>query len=104
MSFDGGTLPDGAPAPAPLPGMSAVVSLRVREAAAVLRVPSAAVLRAEAGRAESVWVVEDGRASRRDITVGARGEGHVEVLDGLQEGDTVAVSGADALREGAEVP
>ncbi|PPK94681.1 RND family efflux transporter MFP subunit [Kineococcus xinjiangensis] len=104
MTFDGGTLPGGEPAPAPLPGMSAVVSLRVREAPQALRVPASAVLRAEAGRSEAVWVVEDGRAQRRDVSVGARGEESVEVLSGLREGETVAVSGLDALRDGAEVP
>ncbi|GAB7189564.1 hypothetical protein NUM3379_02700 [Kineococcus sp. NUM-3379] len=104
MSFDGGTLPGGAPAPAPLPGMSAVVSLRVREAPGVLRVPAGALLRAEGGRAEGVWLVRAGRAHRQDVTVGARGEEFVEVLAGLTEGQEVAVSGLDTLREGAEVP
>ncbi|WP_345712603.1 efflux RND transporter periplasmic adaptor subunit, partial [Kineococcus glutinatus] len=104
MSFDGGTLRGGAPAPAPLPGMSAVVSLRVREAPGALRVPAAAVLRAEGSRPEGVWVVSGTRVHRRDVSIGARGEEDVEVVRGLAAGERVAVSGLDRLTEGGRLP
>ncbi|WP_432495989.1 efflux RND transporter periplasmic adaptor subunit [Kineococcus gypseus] len=108
LSYDGGTGADGAPAPAPLPGMSAVVSLVVAEARDALRVPAAAVLRAGAEGAdpdsEAVWVVRDGAAELRPVTVGVRGQDAVEVTDGLRAGERVVSAGAAEVRAGQQLP
>jgi HlyD family secretion protein len=105
MSYDGGTTTAGAPAPAPLPGMTAEVSLRVEEAPGVVEVPAAAVLRGQNGAKDAVWVVGSGkRAERRDITIGARGEDDVEVTGGLREGETVVVQGVDDVTRGEQLP
>lgn len=53
----------------------------------VLTVPSAAIARRD-GRA-GLWVVKDDRAGWRGVTLGALGGTHVEVIDGLRDGDFV---------------
>lgn len=101
LELGAGTLGADGPAPRPRPGMSSVVNLQVRKATAALAVPSAAVVR-DAGR-DAVFVVEAGRAVRRDVRLGAQGNALVEVLSGLQEGAEVVVRDADRLRDGQAV-
>jgi HlyD family secretion protein len=48
-------------------------------------------------------VIEDGRAVRRLVRLGIRGEGSVEVSSGLEPGALVVVPGAGELREGQRV-
>jgi len=101
LDLAAGTLADERPAPAPRPGMSAVVDLQVRTAKAALAVPSAAVVRDE-GR-DAVFVVEAGRAVRREVRLGSQGEDLVEVLSGLSAGAQVVVRDADRLTDGQAV-
>ncbi|ROO90341.1 RND family efflux transporter MFP subunit [Actinocorallia herbida] len=96
-----GRLPDGAEAPEPKPGMSAVVRITVREVADVLVVPVAAVV--SSGRDSVVWVDDGGKAVRRIVTLGAEGDGTAEVVSGLKEGDRVVVSGADSVEAGQDL-
>ena len=97
-----GTWPDGEPAPAPRPGMSAVATLQVAEATDSLVVPATAILRMDG--ADVVWAVRDGRAERTEVTLGVTGEDLVEVVAGLAEGDQIVVQGADQVTEGQQVP
>ncbi len=64
-------------------------------------VPVAAVMN-EDGR-QSVFVVEEGEAQRRSITVGHRNNGEFEVREGLEAGERVVVIGQASLRSGVEV-
>ncbi|WP_089155357.1 efflux RND transporter periplasmic adaptor subunit [Micromonospora sp. NBS 11-29] len=89
-------------APAPRPGMNAVVRLRVREAADAVAVPASAVFSAD-GR-DAVWVLRDGRAGRVPVTVGVQGQDLVQIVDGVRAGDRVVVRGADQVRDGQELP
>jgi len=50
----------------------------------------------------AVWIVSDGRASRREVELGVRTPGFVEVR-GVQPGEQVVVSGGERLSEGGEV-
>lgn len=50
-----------------------------------------------------VFVVEDGRAIEREVQLGVRQVGAVEVLDGVAAGDKVIVRGTDKVRSGAPV-
>jgi HlyD family secretion protein len=52
---------------------------------------------------DTLWVVEDGRARRRPVTVGVRDLLRAEILLGVKEGELVVIAGADALAEGARV-
>lgn len=101
LRLGAGTTADGAVAPRPRPGMSAVVRLRVRTAEGVVSAPAAAVFQ-DAGR-PSVWLVVDGVAHRQPVRVGAQGEASYEIVDGLEAGDVVVVRGADTVREGQHV-
>lgn len=65
-------------------------------------VPESAVRPSEKGFL--VYVIKEGKAHQRVIEIGLRtGEGRVEVVSGLELGESVVVRGAEALREGADV-
>jgi multidrug efflux pump subunit AcrA (membrane-fusion protein) len=56
----------------------------------------------EGGRMH-IFVVEDGKASRRIVSLGKRELGRVEITDGLAEGEKVVARGVQSLRDGAPV-
>jgi len=64
-------------------------------------VPAEAVI-AEDART-SVFVVANGVANRRDVEVGYRDNGHVEIRAGLSPGEQVVVTGQAALRDDTRV-
>ncbi|NJP31424.1 efflux RND transporter periplasmic adaptor subunit [Micromonospora thermarum] len=96
-----GRFGEGEPAPAPRPGMNAVVRLQAREATDAVTVPASAVFSAD-GR-DVVWVVREGRAERAAVTVGVQGQDLVQIVSGVQAGDRVVVRGADQVRDGQEL-
>lgn len=53
--------------------------------------------------ADFVFVVADGKASRRQVGLGIRQPGIVEVRSGLDAGDTVVVAGQERLQDGMPV-
>ena len=48
-----------------------------------------------------VWVVIDGKATRRPVELGVRTPGLVEALTGVEAGEQVVVGGQERLSEGA---
>ncbi len=50
-----------------------------------------------------VWLVEDGKATRREVELGVRMPGYVEIKAGLSAGDQVVVGGLERLSEGVPV-
>jgi membrane fusion protein (multidrug efflux system) len=50
----------------------------------------------------AVWIVADGKVTRRDVELGVRTPGFVEVL-GVQPGEQVVVSGGERLSPGGQV-
>jgi membrane fusion protein (multidrug efflux system) len=52
---------------------------------------------------EWVWVVREGKAERRQVTLGVRTPGYVEIREGIEAGERVVVSGSERLTPGAEV-
>ena len=50
-----------------------------------------------------VFVVNDGKATRREVKIGGRRPGTVEVVAGLQEGEQVIVEGTQKVRDGVPV-
>ena len=90
-------------APASLrPDMTVSVDLTVASRSRVLALPSDAVRDLSTPRP---WVlsVEDGRLVRRDVELGIRGTGSVEIVSGLDEGATVVASPDPSLRPGQRV-
>ena len=78
--------------------MSAVVRLRVRQAADAVTVPASAIVNAD-GR-DMVWAVRNGRYERIPVTLGVQGEDIVQVTEGVRPGERIAVSGTDRIRPG----
>jgi len=82
------------------PGMFLTVVLD-RGAADVLVVPEESLL-PEQGNVY-VYVVDEGKASKRRIQTGQRQVGTVQVLSGLEPGELVVTEGTQKLRNGAAV-
>lgn len=88
--------PDGAIRP----GMFMTVTLQADVLPALI-VPEAAIV-PEQGRVY-VFVVDGAVAQRREVTIGRRKPGEVEVLAGVKEGDRVVIEGTQNLQDGAKV-
>jgi len=67
----------------------------------VLQVPESAIIPIE--DKQFVFVVEQGKAKRKQVVVGKRKPGVVEILAGIIAGETVVIEGALKLREGTNV-
>jgi cobalt-zinc-cadmium efflux system membrane fusion protein len=77
-------------------GMFASLRILLDRQAAALTVPQSAVL--DDGDLKIVFVKKDGKFFPREITVGSRTDGLIEVLSGLAEGDEVVTTGSFQLK------
>ncbi|MEV4350873.1 efflux RND transporter periplasmic adaptor subunit [Actinoplanes sp. NPDC049596] len=102
LDLSDGSSPDGGKAPTPRPGMSAVVRLEVREADDAVTVPASAIITVD-GK-DTVWAVRGDRYERVPVTLGVQGEDVVQITDGLDAGQRIAVSGADEIQPGDKAP
>ena len=82
-----------------LPGMVSKVRLRSQSVSGYF-VPAACVQTLTSGA--SVWVVENGIATRRRVEIGQYASGGVLITRGLHEGDQVVVEGFQKLYNGAK--
>ena len=82
------------------PGMFLSVTL-ARDEHEALMVPEAALV-PEQSR-QFLFIIEGGRATRREVRIGGRQPGRVEIVDGLKAGEQVIVEGTQKVREGGEV-
>ncbi|MGE0081352.1 MAG: efflux RND transporter periplasmic adaptor subunit [Thiohalomonadaceae bacterium] len=73
----------------------------VWEADDVLQIPTSTLFRADG--AWAVFVIEDGRAQRRNVTIGQRGGVQVQVLSGLEQGEVVITHPDNTLADGVAV-
>lgn len=89
-----------------LPGMTATVTATYRRARVLgnrILVPISAVYNDAAGE-QVAWVVgSDQTVSRRPVKLGQATGGQIEIVEGLQPGDRIAVAGVTFLREGMKV-
>jgi HlyD family secretion protein len=83
------------------PNATVNVQIVVGEKRGVLTIPRAALSRD--GIRRFVYRLEEGRARRRDISVGLIGLNDVEIASGLQESDAVILPGAVPLSDGMRV-
>ena len=83
------------------PGYLARVTVKLGERTGVLLAPASAVVGSRDARA--VYVKMGEKVERRTVRIGQTSGAVVEVLEGLQPGDTVVSVGADQLRDGAQV-
>jgi HlyD family secretion protein len=77
------------------------IQIVVWESGSVLRLPGSALFRH--GDAWSVFVVEGGRARRRDVTVGHRNPFQTEILAGVAESDLIIGHPTDRIADGVRV-
>lgn len=82
------------------PGMFMTLQL-VRSAGRALLLPESAIVPEESKH--FVFVVADGRAHKREITIGRRRPGEVEILQGVSVDDVVVIDGTLNLHEGTAV-
>jgi len=83
------------------PGMFARVSIVTQRRDGVLMLSKDWLVRQSA--TPQVFVNENGKASRRVVSLGVEGEEYVEVLKGLQAGEEVIVAGQYEIKDGMPV-
>jgi membrane fusion protein (multidrug efflux system) len=83
------------------PGMFARVGVIFEKRSNVLSIPAAALL--ENSREPTVFVVDNGVAAPRRVSLGLNHDGRVEIISGLRDGDQVVISGQNSLQPGLGV-
>lgn len=84
-----------------LPGRYASIQLKKDEIQNALAVPSEAIV-PEMGK-DKVFAYRSGKAEPVEVTTGIRTEEQVQILKGLQVGDTIIISGTLQLRTGLPI-
>lgn len=82
-------------------GMKGDVEIEVSSVPNVLTIPVEALF--DEGGTSYVYLVENGTLARTEVKVGTLTETTVEVVSGVEEGDTVALSGPVELVDGMAV-
>lgn len=83
------------------PGRFVSIELIIREKKDALNIPTEAVIPEMGG--ERVFIVKNGKAESVSINVGLRTAEEIEVISGIQPGDSVIISGIMQLRSGMPV-
>ena len=84
------------------PGMFARLKLKLESHPEAVVVPQEAVMITPAGD-QVVYVVEEGKAAQRKIITGIEEGNLVEILSGINAGDSVIVKGNEKIKPGAAV-
>lgn len=82
-------------------GMTAKVMVSNSAIQQTTYIPLAAIY--QTGDTPSVWIVKDGAVALQPVKVGAFGNGQIQVLEGLQDGDVIVTAGVHKLREEQKV-
>jgi len=80
------------------PGILATIEVVIDQRENVVSVPDDAIM--DRGDGPFVCIIKDGKAEFRIVNIGLIGEKHVEIVDGLNEGEVVAVYGHKNLDDG----
>ena len=83
------------------PGGFADVSIPLTSSAPSLLVPTQAIV--PSPRGHGVYVMIDGKAQFKEVTIGTRTDEQVQILRGLAEGDVVLTTNLNRIRPGVEV-
>jgi membrane fusion protein (multidrug efflux system) len=84
------------------PGMFATIRVEVARHADALVVPEAALAYDSSG--PYVWLLNDNQtAERTRVTLGLRGDGHVEITTGLSAGKRIVSAGTHKVAPGARL-
>ncbi|MHC1762206.1 MAG: efflux RND transporter periplasmic adaptor subunit [Negativicutes bacterium] len=82
-------------------GMTASVSTAVSSRLESAHIPLSAIY--QTGTSPSVWVVNQKTVALRSVKLGTFGDGTVQVLDGLKNGEIIVTAGVHKLKEGQKV-
>lgn len=80
-----------------IPGQFVRIKLTLDSNAETILVPTTAIMPKSNGH--QVFVIESGKAFARDVELGVRTSNEVEILNGIQRGDTIVVSGVPKLKD-----
>lgn len=83
------------------PGMFARVAIVYERKPDALQIPRTALL--DGDGPPKVFVVKDGKAAERAVTLGLSNGAMIEVVEGLQDGEQVVIVGQGAVKPGAAV-
>ena len=84
-----------------MPGRYADVSLQTTSVSDAITIPSEALIK-EMG-VDKVYLYRNGKAEPRNVEIGIRNDARVQIVLGLQPGDTLITSGTLQLRTGLDV-
>lgn len=84
-----------------LSGQYAGIRLKQKEVADAIAIPSEAIV-PEMGK-NKVFVYRDGKAEPVDVVTGIRTDSEIQIVSGLEFGDTILTSGTLQLRKGSAV-
>ena len=73
----------------------------VRNVEQILQIPESAVIPIE--NDHFVFVIEAGKAIKKQLEIGRRSHGFIEVIGGIEAGTEVVIEGALKLRDGTSV-
>lgn len=82
-------------------GASVNAQVIIEQKESAVMVPEQSVVLRPAGKV--VYLINDNKAQQKPVEVGTRQAGMVEILKGVQPGDTIALDGAGFLSDGARV-
>ena len=85
------------------PGTSVQVSMLARSVPDALTIPPVALLTAQDGTTSVMLVGSDSRAHQKNVKVGIRDQGRIQVVEGLQAGDRIVASGAYGLPDNRKI-
>ena len=82
-------------------GMKGDAGFVLEEFSGALTVPSSAIV--EDGEKAFVWVVEEGKAKRKEVKVGASSLDDSQILEGINEGETIILLPPAKIKEGDKI-
>jgi membrane fusion protein (multidrug efflux system) len=85
-----------------IPGMFARLQIGLETATDAVVVPGDAVLVLPNGE-KVAFILKDGKAQRRVVQTGLEASGRVQIVSGVQPGETVITAGNEKLKDGMEV-
>ena len=85
-----------------IPGMFARLKLALQTEVESVLVPGEAVLVLPSGE-KVAFILKDGKAQRRVVQTGMEVEGRVQIVSGIQPGETVVTAGNEKLKDGMAV-
>lgn len=82
-------------------GMTANVAVANVTQQQAVYIPLTAIY--QTGDTPNVWMIKEGVVSLRSVKVGSFGDGKIQILEGLQDGEVIVTAGIQKLREGQKV-